>query len=377
MGWHYRKSFAPLPGVRITLSPSGISTSIGAGIVRVHAGPDGASATLAIPEAGLSVKQSLSGAQPVGQAQVPSSPALHTPLGPVVQEIRSQGSGTMTTAGLGEYKRLLERSRSELSEIGGELRRAVVAEQRDVRRHYRWKTGWLFRHLFKVKFASIAAAAEESSARRAELEEQKSLAQLHTEIDMPVAARQAYARLVDDFAVLARAAKLWDTVSARATNRVAERTTATSAVSRKPVTFDLASCPLIAYDGRVPRLGNANGGEIYLYPAFVLYFVSEHQFALLEYSELLMMCGKMRFIEDEGVPHDSRVVEQVWAKANKNGSPDLRFKDNRQIPVAEYGEIVLKSDTGLHEEYLISNAEQTVQFGQAVDGFRAMLASRA
>jgi hypothetical protein len=34
MGWRFRKSFSPLPGVRLNFSPRGISTSVGAGPFR-------------------------------------------------------------------------------------------------------------------------------------------------------------------------------------------------------------------------------------------------------------------------------------------------------------------------------------------------------
>jgi hypothetical protein len=275
----------------------------------------------------------------------------------------------MTTQGLAEYKRLLERSKSELRDISRELEVAIAAERRDVGKYARWESGWLFRHLFKRKFAALGDLAEEARARRAELEEQQDQAQLRTEIDMPQAVVQTFARVCDDFASLCRSTKLWDTVGARAANRVAERTTASRVIDRKPVSFQLRSCPLIRYEGKVPNLGNANGGEIFFYPAFVLYFVSEETFALLEYKQLSVDCTLTSFLEEQGVPSDSKVVGQAWAKANKNGTPDLRFKDNYQIPVAQYGKIVLKSSSGLHEEYMVSNAEQALAFGKAMEAF--------
>jgi hypothetical protein len=36
MGWRFRKSFSPLPGVRLNFSPRGISTSVGAGPFRFY-----------------------------------------------------------------------------------------------------------------------------------------------------------------------------------------------------------------------------------------------------------------------------------------------------------------------------------------------------
>ena len=65
------------------------------------------------------------------------------------------------------------------------------------------------------------------------------------------------------------------------------------------------------------------------------------------------------------MPHDSKVVGQTWAKTNKDGTPDLRFKDNYQTLVVEYGKVVLSSATGLNEEYMISNAEHTDAFAKS------------
>ena len=47
MGWRFRKSFNPLPGIRLNFSPRGISTSVGAGPARLYLGSQGAAVTTA------------------------------------------------------------------------------------------------------------------------------------------------------------------------------------------------------------------------------------------------------------------------------------------------------------------------------------------
>ena len=50
---------------------------------------------------------------------------------------------------------------------------------------------------------------------------------------------------------------------------------------------------------------------------------------------------------DEGIiPDDSKVIGQTWAKVNKNGKPDLRFKDNYTIPIVGYGSLSEINGTG-------------------------------
>lgn len=36
----------------------------------------------------------------------------------------------------------------------------------------------------------------------------------------------------------------------------------------------------------------------------------------------------VKFQEEQGVPQDSKVIGQTWAKANKDGSRDKRFANN-------------------------------------------------
>jgi len=54
------------------------------------------------------------------------------------------------------------------------------------------------------------------------------------------------------------------------------------------------------------------------------------------------------FIEEGQVPADSKVVGGTWRFVNKSGGPDLRFNNNRQLPVLEYGEMALRSTGGLN-----------------------------
>jgi hypothetical protein len=45
----------------------------------------------------------------------------------------------------------------------------------------------------------------------------------------------------------------------------------------------------------------------------------------------------------------------TWAKTNKDGSPDRRFRDNFAIPVMEYAQLTLRSPAGLNGKYILSN----------------------
>lgn len=371
MAWRFRKSFSPLPGVRLTVSRSGISTSVGVGPLRLTAGPRGPAFTANIPGKGVSFRQSL-GNRSRQQAFV--SHEVPTPLGTLpnsapppaeLEDIKSAGSGALTTSGLAEFKRMLEQARCEHGEISRDLTHWRTQEAAAVGKYTRWDNGWLLRRLFKAKFQDLRTTAEESSAHRAELEEQERLSRLQTQLDLPQGVTAAFHRVCDEFAVMAKAHRLWDTIGQRSTNRVAERTTAARVIDRKPVNFRLGKCELIESEWSVPHLENANGGDIYFFPAFALYFVTSESFALLEYKEAQISFSTTRFIEEEAVPSDAKVVGSTWAKANKDGSPDKRFKGNYEIPIVQYGKLVITSATGMNEEYMISNSESAEAFANA------------
>ncbi|MEO8379231.1 MAG: TerB N-terminal domain-containing protein [Acidobacteriota bacterium] len=59
------------------------------------------------------------------------------------------------------------------------------------------------------------------------------------------------------------------------------------------------------------------------------------------YSSLRVDVETMRFSESGFVPSDSQSVGASWLYANKDGSPDRRRANNRQIPVLEYARVTL------------------------------------
>jgi len=155
---------------------------------------------------------------------------------------------------------------------------------------------------------------------------------------------------------------IWDVKTHQATDKFHERTTANTRIGRDHVTFSLGTCDLIQWEQKVPHLQNAKGGDLYLYPGFILYRAGKEAFSVIDYHDVEGKAVSVSFQEEEGVPKDSKVVGQTWAKANKNGSPDRRFARNNQIPIALYAAVTFKSLSGLWEEFQFSNPDRPVRF---------------
>jgi hypothetical protein len=96
---------------------------------------------------------------------------------------------------------------------------------------------------------------------------------------------------------------------------------------------------------------------------------------LIDSREVTLSFRPQRFIEEQAVPSDTKVVSQAWAKSNKDGSPDRRFHDNYQIPVVIYGVLTFTSPSGLHEEYQCSNLELAERFAKAWNSFQGSFAT--
>ncbi len=87
-----------------------------------------------------------------------------------------------------------------------------------------------------------------------------------------------------------------------------------------------------------------------------LLVVSGRKVGAVNYSDITMGFGISNFVETDPVPNDAKVIHYTWLKVNKNGTPDKRFKGNRQVPICEYGTIVIESGNALHVEIMCSNS---------------------
>lgn len=82
-----------------------------------------------------------------------------------------------------------------------------------------------------------------------------------------------------------------------------------------------------------------------------------------------------RFIEEGTAPKDATVVGETWKYVNVNGTPDRRFKENRLLPICEYGVVKIFIPTGYHAdlnlELHISDLDATKQFKRMIYGGKA------
>ena len=387
MGWRFRHSFKVIPSVRLNLSKSGLSASIGAAPFTVNVGPRGVYGTASLPGSGISYRHRLGGTAP-DQPEIrhpyclrrpfPSivqPPALPAVPGPIfiptmpIQEVHSASTELLTSESLKEIKKVLQITYEEHEDISRQLASARQEKETANRRFQSWESGFLLKKIFKQKFAKRKEESETADAKVAELEEQLRLTTIATHVDIAKEQAEPYFELRDDFAALCECEAMWDIKSYQATDKFHERTTAETRIERQRVAFSLGTCDLLQRDQKIPHMQNAKGGDMFLYPGFILYRAARQAFSVIDFHDVNGNCNLVKFQEEQGVPKDSKVIGQTWAKANKDGSRDKRFVNNYQIPIVAYASLSLKSNSGLWEEFQFSNVERVAHFLQSWNKF--------
>jgi hypothetical protein len=316
-----------------------------------------------------------------GLPAYPALPSNYPSSSPVaiapIEEVHSASTELLTSATLKQVKELIQSAYHQHQEISRDLDSTLTEKSESQARFDSWDHGFLLKKLFKKAFEKRREQYETDTAKAAELEEQLKLSVISTQIDVEGEQAESYYRMRDEFAGVCECAAIWDVKTHQATDKFHERTVADMRIGRERVRFELGKCDLIDWDQKVPHLRNAKGGDLFLYPGFILYRAAREAFSLIEYQDLAGLAKDIRFHEEDGVPADAAVIGTTWAKANKDGSRDRRFANNYQIPVVRYGLLTLKSSGGLWEEFQFSRVDQMVKWLNAVNAFAASFAAVA
>ena len=391
MGWRFRHSFKVIPGVRLNLSKSGLSASIGGAPFTMNVGPRGVIGTASLPGTGISYRHHFGGFEPhqsnaplpapssfpgAVPAPTPIPGSMPIPLSTMaIQEVHSASTELLTSESLKELKRVIQTAYEEHEDISVQLQTARQELDRANSRCLSWWNRFMLQRFFKTKFEQRKADMHTAGAKVAELSEQLRLTTVTTQVDISREQAEPYYQMRDAFAGLSECAAVWDIKSYQATDKFHERTTAETRVDRKPVTFALSSCDLIQWEQKVPHIQNAKGGDLFLYPGFILYRAVKEAFSVIDFHDVRHHAAVVSFQEEQAIPQDSKVIGQTWAKANKDGSRDRRFANNHQIPIVAYASLSLKSSTGLWEDFQFSNPERLLPFLRAWDNFVTSFAS--
>jgi hypothetical protein len=117
-------------------------------------------------------------------------------------------------------------------------------------------------------------------------------------------------------------------------------------VTRRGISFMRHSPPFLATNIDVVGV-DVGDSKLYFLPDLLLVW-GNGKYGAVTYGSLSFKDDLTIFIEDGPVPRDAEVVGHTWQYVNKSGGPDRRFKNNRQLPKAKYGNLHITSSTGLN-----------------------------
>ncbi|MBG0595732.1 DUF4236 domain-containing protein [Enterobacter hormaechei] len=392
MSLRLRQTFNLFPGVRLNIGKRGVSVSIGVPGATLNVGQKGIKTTIGLPGSGLSYSSTLlpyENKRPVTNPFNPNTNESHldepnttpnnTPLNAKVylpqagmNEISSASVEVLTSTSLLPLRDLIAKAREQKAEVKADLQEALAEESKQKSELVRRKSS-LFRWFYKRRIAELETELPQLKAEIDRLISWEDNTKISITFESSDASQRAYAAMVRAFDALKASSKIWDITADRATDQFAERTLATRTVNRYPVNFDFSSTDIIQFAGRAMWFENINGDDILLYPGVAVLPRADGAFALIDLRELEIKAEPRGFHEEDGVPIDAKVAGHTWAKTNKNGSPDRRFKDNYQIPICIYGNITFQSQSGVTEEYMVSNAEAALAFSEATKRYQLSL----
>lgn len=338
MGFRYRKSINLGGGFRINLSKSGVGYSWGVKGYRVTKTASGKTRkTYSIPGTGISwVDESGNGRkQSSNPRQYNNTPVMQPQ--DVMVDI---DSATIDNFQAAEYSTIIEQITKTIK-----LNRMFNI--------FLWLTiaACAFPPLFILTIVGIAGKIFLKS---------KGIVNLEYEMDNE--SSEAYARRTTTWMSLNQCHKMWQitqqaTVSNRKVNAGAGRN-----ISRSGIKFS-NKLPYYLKTNVMTVVIPLKKEKLIMLPDKML-IIRNNNVGVVSYDNLHIDVNGTRFIESEGVPRDSQVIDHTWQFVNRNGSPDRRYNNNRQLPICLYADIRLTSSEGLNVEIQCSNVTIAEEFSR-------------
>jgi len=355
MGFYIRKGFN-FGLLRLNLSRSGLGASFGVKGARIGIGPRGS--YIHMGRGGLYYRQTLHSA---GQTAVPSplgiQPSQQQPIGvDSLQEISS-------TSAIGMVDSSAVQLLQELNRVKRRVDLFPIVGLAGVTLFVRLLFLGLPRPLYILGFLVLFGLA--LLARNDDVTNGTAILNYSFEGD----SGQSFAELKSAFAQLEGCRGFWR-VNATGLASDWKRNAGVGVLERRTGSRPtLSRPPKVECNIDVPTLGRGRT-SLYFFPDRLLVYDSSGVGAV-SYTELKAQTGQTRFVEDGSVPSDAQQVGTTWRFVNRNGGPDRRFNNNRQLPILLYGQMSLSSTSGLNELFQYSVPETGVAFAAAIETFRA------
>ncbi len=342
MGFRFRRSLKILPGIRLNLSGSGASVSLGTKGLRYTIGTKGKHATVGIPGTGLSYSHY----QPYRR---PQSSQVNAPIDSD-ETIESSSIDEIQNSSTSELAVVIHKTLSRIPFwpfiVAAALASVLVAV-------FTGNAEWTFLALLVAVFSPFFLIIDE---RRRSI----SLSYI-----LNHATSEKYHSLLESFASLKSSSGLWHIPAEVTTSDWKRNAGAGRLVTRHSLVLGYGKPRHVRGELEFPFI-QPGKQKIYFTPHGI--FLSEgSSLTSLSYLDLQTRAAVTRYREDGAIPSDANVLDYTWRFVAKSGGPDRRFNGNHQIPICEYGQLDFFSSGGLQERIMGSNASSIFGFSNSLD----------
>lgn len=372
MAWRFRRRIKIIPGITLNISGKGISTTIGVRGASINLGKKGAFLNTGIPGTGFYNRTKLGGQKKSKIHNIPFDVEAKEPIFDYEDNIASVDLENATSPTMDVLKSTIFAIREQEESLTKDIIKvgaSLTLSSLKLGLNYLPFLG-IFSNVIKNTRIDIASQKHTLKQLQAQLKANRNTS---INIKFDAASDYIYSKLTESFTQLSKSKKIWDITAKNHIDRATTRSAAAAFVKRKKVTFKMSKLAEINCSQPAMMIENANGGNIYIYPAFVVIFKNKNNFAILDFKDITLDFKAQRFIESEKIPKDTHIVDHTWEKVNANGVKDKRFKNNARIPVVEYGQIWFKTTLGINELYLSSNLESTKAFATSFLKYQQIL----
>ena len=353
MGFRYRKSINLGGGFRVNLSKSGIGYSWGTKGYRVtKKARGGVRKTYSIPGTGLSWSEDSGKSRKKGnnsyRGAVPNNQYAQQPVS-VSQSVIYEASDVNTKELVSEQTQEFIEAIKKYSKIHGILKWGAIitgiimfSTPPGILLFIAFMAGLIY-HANTSKIC-VEYEFDEYGTRRIQM------------LD------QAMSELMNNRSV-------WQIVTKVANSSVKTNAGASSSVNRKLVKFIKKKPYFLKTDATCYNIKLQND-NIFILPDRII-VKGKKGWGAIEYAELDITVASQIFIEDGTVPKDAEIVGYTWQYVNKNGGPDKRYKNNRQLPKCNYGALSITSGNALNILLHISSINHAKNFLSIVNNMIA------
>jgi hypothetical protein len=368
----FRKRVKVFPGFHLNFSKSGISSTLGVNGASVNFTKKGSYLNTGVPGTGLYDRKKIGIIQNSNftnsTENIPQIENNSNSTHIIGGEIKSAETNILTSANLIELKESLV----EVYKDRIELNQEIIQTKKEIKSA---KTIRIVASIFVVGLFVKAFKNKilDKVEYLCDLNNQLENSFINIDIEFDKSFEEKYTDLLNSYNKLLTTDVIWDITSSIKQDMKTTRSAASSVVTRKPVKFKFDNIDIIKSTYPAFHFENKNGGDLYIYPAFIIFTTSNNKFALIDIKDLELTFSQQRFVEEEKVPSDTKIIDKTWAKVNMNGTPDKRFKGNYEIPIVSYGKLEIKTSFGLNELYSFSNFEKSEQFSKTFAQYQKVL----